>query len=185
MVPETRDCWWDPRPEIRDPTHRWDRDSTPRTLKVGPETRDPRPNSEVDPGPETRDPKSGVRDLRPGTLKVSEFSANFLSFLCSLACMNEFICLCVYVCFVCFPLPYHKTYTLLILYHLNELPFPRFFPCSFFRNFQISDKTSDNSKVPYIEQWKIFKLMEKNKLNHNKESDPQRRLKKIAVLIIW
>ena len=27
--PETRDCWWDPRPETWDPCHRWD--SRPET----------------------------------------------------------------------------------------------------------------------------------------------------------
>ena len=44
--PETRDIWWDPRPETRSTSHRWG------------------------PGSEIRDPKGGTRDPRPGTLKV-------------------------------------------------------------------------------------------------------------------
>ena len=55
--PETRDFWWDPRIETRDPSHRWN----PR-----PENR--HPTDRWYPRPETRDPESG-------------FSKNFLSFL--------------------------------------------------------------------------------------------------------
>ena len=59
--PETRDCWWDPRPEPRDPSHKRDPcaetqypkdgtkdpiaktwDARPRILKVQPETRNPK-----------------------------------------------------------------------------------------------------------------------------------------------
>ena len=65
MGPETRDCWWDPRPETR-------------SLKDG--TRVPRPETQL-----VRE----TRDLRLGNIKVGpetrdpeiEFSENFLSFL--------------------------------------------------------------------------------------------------------
>ena len=64
--PETRDCWWDPRPKIRDPFHTWD---------PGPETRDPkclsrdlRPEVQLIGG--TRDYKRGTQDPRPETLEV-------------------------------------------------------------------------------------------------------------------
>ena len=96
VEPEARDCWWGPRPEtwypepiswmeprtrdpgpsrwdttpeISYPIHRWDRDSRPGTLKVGPETQNP----------------------RPGTLKM-DFQKIFLSFLWRLTFMNEFMC---------------------------------------------------------------------------------------------
>ena len=77
---------WDPRPETRDPFHRWD---------PGPLRWNPRPNSYVGPGilkkgPETWDPESG-------------FSGDFLSFLWRLAYMDEFMRfmrLCLFCMFI-------------------------------------------------------------------------------------
>ena len=62
---ETRDCWWDRRPEIRDPSQRWD----PR-----PETRDP--NYRWDPGPWTWNLKGGPEtlDQRPWKWIFRKFS---------------------------------------------------------------------------------------------------------------
>ena len=142
-------------------------DTRTGTLKVGPDTRDPGPNSEVGPG--TGDPRPETRDRESG------FSATFLSSLWNLAFMNGFIfALCVYIYFVYLSLLYHKEYTLLIFYHLNELLFYSFFPCSCYEIFKFPTKPL--IIAPYIEQWKRFKLMEIKKLSHNKESDPQRRL---------
>ena len=121
--PKTRDCWWDPRSETRDPSDRWDPGRETRTLKVGPETRDK--THRWDPGTEIRDPKGGTRDPRPGTLKVV-FQNIFSVFLEAWNLWMSSCGLCVYVYFVCFSLPYHKVYTLLIFYHLNELFFPSF-----------------------------------------------------------
>ena len=149
----------------RGPTHMWDAGHENRDPKGG--TRYSRPGTQLrggtwDPRPETRDRESG-------------FSATFLSSLWNLAFMNGFIfALCVYIYFVYLSLLYHKEYTILIFYHLNELLFYSFFPCSCYEIFKFPTKPL--IIAPYIEQWKRFKLMEIKKLSHNKESDPQRRL---------
>ena len=94
--PNTRDCWWDLRPG----THLIGGARDPRsgTLKVWPKTREPVSISKM--GPRTQDPKSGTGDPRPLVyVRVetqdagSRFSENFLSFLWSLAIMNELMCL--------------------------------------------------------------------------------------------
>ena len=85
-----------------------------------------------------RDPRPGIhliggtRDLRPetlnmehGTLKLG-FQQIFSVFLEAWRFWINSCALCVYAYFVCFSLPYHEAYTLLIFYHLNELLFPSF-----------------------------------------------------------
>ena len=92
--PETRECWWDSRPKTQYPSSRWDL------------------------GPKTREPKGRTRAPRPGTLKV-EFLKFFSVFSEAWPLWKNSSALCIYVYFVCFTLPYHEAYTLLIFYHLN------------------------------------------------------------------
>ena len=84
-------------------------DPRPRTLKVRPETLDPGPNS----------------DPRLITLKV-DFQQIFSVFFEAWRLWMNSCTLCIYVYFAGFSLPYHKAYTFLIFYHLNELLFPGF-----------------------------------------------------------
>ena len=91
------------------------------------------------PGPETQDPKIGTRDPRHGTQKV-DFQQIFTVFFETWRWWINSFALCVYVYFLCFSLPYHKAYKLLIFYHLNELLFARFFPCSCYEIFKFLTK---------------------------------------------
>ena len=50
--------------------------------------------------------------------------------------------LCVYVYSVCFSLPYHKAYTLVIFYHLNELLFTSF--CKNFHHVAVMKSVNDD-----------------------------------------
>ena len=130
LGPKTRDCWWNSRPETRDPTHRKDMGLENGILKMGLETLDPGPNSEVG---------SGTRDPRPGTLKVDFQQILSVFFETWHLWMNSFD-LCVYVYFACFSLPYHKAYTFLIFYPHYELLFPSFFRCSCYEIFKFPTK---------------------------------------------
>ena len=106
-----------------DSSHRWD--SRPKTRNPKDVTWDPRLNSKVGPGPETRNPKRGTQGPRPGTLEVVFQQIFSVFFETWRLWMNSCTwCVCVY--FVCFSLPYHKAYTLLIFYYLKKLLFPCF-----------------------------------------------------------
>ena len=104
---------WDPRPETRDPTHRWDPRPETRDHKSG--TRVPRSGTQLIGG--TRDPKGGTWNSRPGTLRVN-FQNAFAVF--SETLRKSMSILYIYIYFVCFSLPYHTAYTLLIFYHLKH-----------------------------------------------------------------
>ena len=84
--PKTQDCWWGLRIETRDPSHRWDPGPEPGTQLIG-GIRHPRPRT-LKVGPETWDPEN---------------SESVLSFLWSLAFMDEFMCfmrLCLFCMFL-------------------------------------------------------------------------------------
>ena len=133
---------------------------------MGPKTRDPGPNSQV--RLETRDPKRGTRDPEIG------FSANFLSFLSSLAFVNEFICF-MHLCLFCMFLITISLsmYTFNLSHLLQKLP-----PCSCYEIFKLRTKEVIIARSHIKSSEKRFKSMGIKKLNRKKESDPQRRFKK-------
>ena len=127
----------DPRPRIQ--LIGVTRDSRPRTIKVVFQARDSRPAQGWDPGPETQNPKSGTRDPRTGTQKL-DFQQIFSVFFETWRLWMNSFALYIFVYFVCFSLPYHKPYTLLIFYNLNELLFSSFFPCNCYEIFKFWTK---------------------------------------------
>ena len=102
----TRDCWRDLR--IKSGIHLIGEAWNPKGR-----TRDPRPSTQL---------IGGTRDPRPWTLKV-DFQKIFSVFSKTWRLWMNSCALCV---FICLSLPYHKAYTVLIFYHLNELLFPSF-----------------------------------------------------------
>ena len=84
--------------------------------KMGPETRD----YWWDPRSETQHPKCGAWDLGPWKRIFRKFSQFFLK-----SCDYELIHV-LFAFILCFLLPYHTAYALLIFYHLNVLLLPSY-----------------------------------------------------------
>ena len=86
--------------------------------------------------------------------------------------------LCIYIYFVCLSLHYHKAYTSLIFYHLNDFDLSSF-PVFAMQNFHHAAvvKSLSFRQIQIIARFQIesnekkLKLMEIKKLNRKEESD--------------